>query len=142
MARVRIHRLEARAHSRVAARKLINKVTYEIQFRARVTLLVGPYTTGNLARSLTRETRETATGVRGRVGSKLGYAASVQSGARRHIILPHNPPYHLRFFWRKVGTVVYFTSVNHPGQKGKHYLTLALAEIARLNGMRYIIYER
>lgn len=142
MARVRIHRLEAHVHSREAARKLIKRVTYQIQFRARVTVLTGPYTTGKLAASITSDIVTTPNGVRGRVGSRLIYAASVQSGARRHKIYPHNPPYHLKFFWRKVGHTVWLKSVNHPGQKGKHYLTAPLAEIARINHMRYVIYER
>lgn len=142
MARVRIHHLQARVHSHQAARELIRKVTREIQFRARVTVATGPYTTGRLARSINAEVREVPNGVRGRVGSKLVYAASVQSGAKAHPIYPHMPPYLLKFYWRKVGRVVMFVAVNHPGQRGKHYLTNSLAEIARLNNMRYVIYER
>lgn len=118
------------------------RVTYQIQFRARVTVATGPYTTGRLAASITTEIENSTNGVRGKVGSRLRYAASVQSGARRHKIYPHHPPDHLKFYWHKVGRVVYLTSVNHPGQKGKHYLTHSLAEIARLNHMRYVIYER
>jgi hypothetical protein len=38
--------------------------------------------------------------------------------------------------------MVYFRSVNHPGQPGKHYLTNSLAEIARRHRMRYIVFER
>lgn len=141
MARVRVHRLSAKATSRRAAQKLVRQVVYEIQFRAKITASVGPYVTGRLAKSITTEVINVPTGVRGRVGSKLSYAASAQSGAKRHRIVPHLPPSALRFFWRKVGHVVYFSSVNHPGQKGKHYLTEPLREIARRHRMRYVIYE-
>lgn len=141
MARVRVHRLSAQATSRRAAQKLVREVVYAIQFRAKVTASVGPYTTGRLAKSITTEIVNVPTGVRGRVGSRLKYAASAQSGAKRHKIYPHNPPYALKFFWRKVGHVVILGSVNHPGQRGKHYLTEPLKEIARRHRMRYVIYE-
>lgn len=141
MARVRIHHLVAEATSREHARRLVRDVTRDIQFRARLRVSYGPYTTGRLAKSIYREVIDVPTGVRGRVGSQLGYAASVNSGAERHKIYPHRPPHLLKFYWRKVGHVVYFPSVNHPGQPGKHYLTDSLAEIARRHRIRYFITE-
>lgn len=141
MARVRIHRLSVRAKSQQEAFQLVTRVVRQIQFRAKITASVGPYVTGNLAKSIETEVRNIPGGVRGRVGSRLGYAASAQSGAEAHVIRPHRPPMALRFYWRKVGHVVYFSKVNHPGQAGKHYLTEPLKEIARLNGMRYVVHE-
>lgn len=141
MARVRIHRLSARAKSQQEAFLLVSRVVRQIQFRAKVTASLGPYATGNLAKSIFTEVTNVPTGVRGRVGSKLRYAASVQSGAEAHLILPHYPPNALKFYWRKVGHTVILPYVNHPGQKGKHYLTEPLKEIARVNGMRYVVYE-
>lgn len=142
MARVRIYQLSAQAKSLEEARLLVSRVTRQIEFRAKVMASLGPYTTGRLARSITREITNVPNGVRGRVGSDLPYAASAQDGAAPHIILPHRPPWALRFYWRKVGHTVMFKKVNHPGQPGKHYLTEPLKEIARLNGMRYVVYDR
>jgi hypothetical protein len=142
MARVRIYQLSAHAKSQEAARALVSRVTRQIEFRAKISASLGPYATGRLAHSISREVTNVPNGVRGRVGSPLRYAASAQDGAEAHIILPHRPPWALRFFWRKVGHVVMFKKVNHPGQPGKHYLTEPLKEIARLNGMRYVVYDR
>jgi|SoiMetStandDraft_2_1073263.scaffolds.fasta_scaffold00898_5 hypothetical protein len=141
MARVRIHHLQAQATSELHALRLVRTVCREIQFRAKVTASTGPYTTGRLAQSINTEVIPVPTGVRGRVGSNLKYAASVQGGAGAHKIYPHRPPSALRFYWRKVGHVVYFYSVNHPGQPGKHYLTDSLKEIARRHRMRYIVFD-
>lgn len=141
MATVRIHRLSARVTSQAEARRLVRQVCREIEFRAKVTTAVGPYTTGRLARSIFSETFDVPDGAMGRVGSWFLYAASVQSGAKRHRIVPHRPPMFLKFYWRKVGRVVYLEKVNHPGQPGKHYLTDSLKEVARRHRMRYVVHE-
>jgi hypothetical protein len=161
MARVRINRATARVVSTEAGVKLINQVLYELSFEAHARVLVGPYVSGNLARSLHRE-GPTVMGrrVTGRVGSDLPYAMSVERGAEVHAIFPKGargvyrfgrtgrPK--LRFYWREVGRVVYLPQVpgsrrkigvSHPGQPGKHYLTESLRNVARRHGMRVIIID-
>ncbi len=45
-------------------------------------------------------------------------AGWTNDGTEAHVIRPKRPGYPLRFFWPKVGTVVRFMSVNHPGNVG------------------------
>lgn len=45
----------------------------------------------------------------------------------------------LRFYWQKVGHVVYFTHVNHPGTKGSKFLTSPLLLYGLRNGFRVTI---
>lgn len=42
-------------------------------------------------------------------------------GTRPHRIPKRPLPYPLRFFWPRVGRVVYFMSVDHPGNKGDRW---------------------
>lgn len=161
MATVRMYRAIIKATTDKQAVELVTQVMYEVEFGARAKLLTGPYTTGILADSIERDGPHIAPGrVFGSVGSKLPYAASVHSGAKVHWIFPkgakglvrfgsHKRP-QLRFFWRKVGHVVYLPHVpgsearigrSHPGQPGKHYLTEPLRRSARIHGFRVIVYD-
>jgi hypothetical protein len=79
--------------------------------------------------------------VRGEVGSDLPYSAAVESGARRHLIFPRPPKTFLKFYWRKVGRVVYFDRVRHPGMRGKGYLANAARVVGRRHNLRVIIYD-
>ncbi len=45
----------------------------------------------------------------------------ITGGTKPHIIRAKNAPF-LRFFWPKVGKVVFFKSVNHPGTKANPFL--------------------
>jgi hypothetical protein len=49
----------------------------------------------------------------------------IQKGTRPHVIRAKNAPM-LRFYWPKVGRVVYFKSVNHPGTKPNRFYNRAL----------------
>lgn len=69
------------------------------------------------------------------VGSEGDGAAFLQSGAKRHKIFPRGP-YRLKFFWDKVGRVVYPASVKHPGMKKDPWLTSSLATVARMRGYK------
>jgi hypothetical protein len=121
--------------------KLIRLVVAECRITARRNVLWGPYTkTGRLAQSIYGTTRTNANSITGRVGSRLSYAASVEDGAKRHFIRPRNPDGWLVFFWDKKGRWVRTKRVNHPGQKGKHYLRDALIRTGRRRGFRVIIY--
>lgn len=47
-------------------------------------------------------------------------------GAQPHSIDPRNPGGWLKFYWPKVGEVVYLRHVDHPGTKGSKFLTSPL----------------
>lgn len=123
------------------ARRLANLVVAECRITARRNVLWGPYTrTGRLAQSIFGTVRSVPTGFIGQVGSRLSYAASVEGGARRHFIRPRDADGWLVFFWEKEGRWVKTKRVNHPGQKGKHYLRDALLRVAARRGFRVIIH--
>lgn len=148
MARVRIYHQRARRESDKAATKFVRERLREIQFQARLHVAFGPYTTGNLARSIRTDGPYIEFGrVEGSVGSSLPYAAAVENGAGlwgpRHTKYPIYPvrARHLRFFWRKVGRVVTLPDVSHPGQRGKDYLRKAAESVARRHRMLIIFRE-
>ena len=137
---------------------MLRQVMFEVLIEARAILASGPYTSGNLARSLRRiGPHTTGDQVSGEVGSDLAYAASVHGGAEVHDIFPkaYRGPYRfgrtgapkLKFFWRKAGRVIYPAQIpgskakigrSHPGQKGKFYLTDPLRNAARRNRMKVV----
>jgi hypothetical protein len=133
--RLIINDFEAFAISRRGAEKKVRAMLDDTIIAAQARLLGGPYTTGHLATRGRKEITFRPGQVEGRVTFRAPYARSVNSGARPHVILPHGD-YPLRFFWRKVGREVKLLYVNHPGQKGKHYLTHALEVAARRNNFR------
>lgn len=120
--------------------KLIRLVVAECRITARRNVLWGPYTrTGRLAQSIYGTLRTTPEGFVGRVGSRLSYAASVEGGAQRHIIRPRDADGWLVFFWEAEGRWVRTKRVNHPGQRGKHYLRNALLSVGTRRGFRVVI---
>jgi len=148
--------------------RLIRRVMLETEIGAKAILATGPYTTGNLARSIHSE-GPVARGpiVVGAVGSNLSYAKAVHSGSGLHgpkhkaySIFPKRAPHvyrfgsrkkpQLKFFWRKAGRVVYMPHIpgsigtvglSHPGQKGKFYLTEPMRESARRHRFRVFTRE-
>lgn len=119
----------------------MEQIIYELHFDAYRRTVTGPYTTGRLALSLKRiGPIVTGNRVTGRVGSNLPYAASVQSGAAPHTFGARGN-HRLRFYWRKVGRVVYPWYVKHPGQKGKRFLVDPLFDVARRHNMTVIVTE-
>lgn len=58
------------------------------------------------------------------------YAGYVRWGTRPHVIRARNAKY-LRFYWPRVGRVVFFKKVNHPGTKPNYFLERALNRVAR-----------
>jgi hypothetical protein len=65
----------------------------------------------------------------GGVSVDVPYAAAVHEGARPHVIRARRAPF-LRFYWPKVGRVVFFKSVNHPGNAPNPFLTNAGHRVA------------
>lgn len=137
-----IHHFRIRSQTTTEALKFVRGVLHEVRFTARLSLFHGPYTTGDLARSLDIDgPYADGSRVYGNVGSSLAYAASVESGARPHVIRPNAPKTRLKFYWRKVGRVVYPASVWHPGQRGKKYLHHAAQVTARRHNMLIVHYD-
>lgn len=60
-------------------------------------------------------------------------------GSQRHIIAQRPGGPVLTFYWRKVGRVVHFARVKHPGTMGSGFLTDTLIEVGGSNGMRVTI---
>jgi hypothetical protein len=88
--------------------------------------------------------------VHGKVGSRLKYALVVHRGAKRHRIRPRFKKM-LSFYWDKAPShmitrhgphrgKVMLASVNHPGMRGVHYLTVPLRYWGREMGYR--VYTR
>lgn len=81
--------------------------------------------------------RVAATVVRGKIGSKLKYAATVSLGSRPHIIRARRAKT-LKFYWNRVGRTVYPVQVRHPGRRRPNlYMQRAMKVAALLNGFRY-----
>jgi hypothetical protein len=127
---------------RKRARRVMSLVVAECRIVARRNVMWGKYTrTGRLAQSIYGTLRTTPEGFVGRVGSRLSYAASVEGGARRHYIKPRDANGWLVFFWEREGRVVKTKRVNHPGQRGKHYLRDALIRVGARRGFRVVIHD-
>jgi hypothetical protein len=58
------------------------------------------------------------------------YAGYVMYGTKPHVIRARRAPA-LRFYWPKVGRVVFFKKVNHPGTKANRFLERAMNRAAR-----------
>lgn len=148
MARVRIYHSRARRETNEEAEKFVREVLRQIAFQARLHVTFGPYTLGNLARSIHARGPFVEFGrVAGSVGSDLNYAAAVEGGSglygprrSKYPIRPRNAK-RLRFYWRKVGRVVSLPVVHHPGQRGKGYLFKAAESVARRHNMLIVIHE-
>lgn len=158
--RVRLHRAEIYVGSHQAATRLMRQLLYEVEFLAKIRTK-GPYSAGILGPSIVSEgPTNIPDGVTGRVGSRLPYAASAESGAKVHPIFPkalrgiyrfgsHRRP-QLKFFWRKVGRVVLVPHIpisasrlgrSHPGQKGKKYLESSLRDVAHRHRMHVVTFD-
>lgn len=60
------------------------------------------------------------------------YAFYVHEGTQLHPISAHRPPRFMKFYWDKVGKVVYFEKVNHPGHpQPQPFLLEALGSVVR-----------
>ena len=142
MARIVIHYVPSHREANESAMRFIRKVVREMRFIARLAVSHGPYTTGRLAQSIqSKGPFLDGLIIRAQVGSDLFYARIVNDGARPHLIFPIPPHTYMKFYWRKVGRVVYLDKVRHPGQRGKGYLEEAARTIGRRYGLRVIIYK-
>lgn len=143
---VRVNQFQCRVQSLEAGRRLITTVVREIREGATAILAFGPYTHGNLVRGLESRIQFGPYHVVGRVGisgRRYRYAASVEGGAKAHYIplTPKEKGRWLKFYWRKVGRVVYRKQVHHPGQTGKAYLRIPLLVVAPHHNMIVFTYD-
>ena len=89
-------------------------------------IATAPAKTGRLKASIKvgrkgRELGGIAVSVGSAPGTKVpGYAMATEQGAHPHRIVARRAP-KLVFFWPKVGRVVRFKAVNHPGMIGTHW---------------------
>jgi hypothetical protein len=127
--------------------RIIRLTVEECRLTAQRNASFGPYTKGRLATTIYATVRKEPNGWSASFGSRLPYAASVEGGAKRHIIRPraislghglYATGGELHFFWRKKGIWVHTRKVNHPGQKGKHFLRNALIRVAGRRGFRVV----
>ena len=159
MARVVMYRLTLRDTSRSEALRLVTEFMEEVTLAAKVIASIGPYAgmgDPSLADSIEMDgPRVEGNLVVGSVGSDLEYATVVHDGSPRHHIFPKAAPGvwrfgsrkapQLKFYWRRVGRVVYFPHIpaspntlglSHPGFPGKQYLSRPLKAIGRVKGFK------
>lgn len=156
MARVFMYKAALRATSREEALRLVGNLMDSVELGAKVIASSGSYSTGRLANSIEQDgPRVIGNMITGDVGSDLSYADTVHDGSPIHSIFPKSAKGiyrfgsrkapQLKFYWRKLGRVVYFphipASVNtlghsHPGYKGKKYLSTPLRVFGRAQGFR------
>lgn len=159
MADVRIYHARLAYQTNRMASRFINRVLNEMLAESKVIAAVGPYTRGNLARSL-RKVGPNAIGtlIEGQITTHLSYAKAVESGAKIHNIFPRGAPHvyrfgrvrrpALKFEWH--GRTVYANQIpmaistigiSHPGQKAKHYLLTPLKHAAVRHRLKIVVYE-
>lgn len=99
------------------ASQISNEVCHETVARMKKD---APVKTGKLLASIK------ATQWRGRIAFRISvnvpYANYAEYGTKPHIIRPKHCKA-LRFYWEKVGEVVYRKSVHHPGGTGQHFFS-------------------
>lgn len=81
-----------------------------------------PKKTGELAGRIHWMRKVYPTGIGFEAGSSAPYAFYPDQGTLPHRIRPRHPGGQLVFFWPKVGQVVRFNSVMHPGSIGTRFL--------------------
>lgn len=146
MTRIYIDHYEVHRIGIAEAERRVREVARSVELAAKIATSTGPYSyTKKLARSIKSGFFVARTVVHAEVGSDVSYARIVHNGAEAHIIRPrarggieglYGSGGSLRFYWRKVGRYVSFQKVNHPGQRGKFYLTRPLQVAGRRYGFK------
>lgn len=68
-------------------------------------------------------------GGRWKITASSPHAKFVHEGTRPHLIRVRPGKRTLRFFWLRVGAIVYPVSVKHPGTKANPFLTRAMHQV-------------
>lgn len=118
-ARLELDRNRVRSAAMDPAVDLVRKVTRRVESGARRKVNVS---SGRTKASIYRTVRTTPYTVTGKVGAESPWVLIEHDGAKPHIIRPRKARA-LRFYWKRVGSVVTFARVNHPGRKGSKFLT-------------------
>lgn len=123
MARVELDKEKVRLAAMGPALKLVSRACRIVQSAAKRRVRVD---TGRLKTSINTKITMRLYTINGKVGSRVKYGLVEHQGAKRHAIRPVRGRY-LKFYWKKVGKVVWLRRVDHPGTKGSFYLTIPLA---------------
>jgi hypothetical protein len=87
--------------------------------------------TGAMAAGMHYKKSTWSRGLQALVGSEVDYTLYVDQGTKPHPIHAKNAPA-LVFYWPKVGRVVAFKSVNHPGNKPYKFLEKGFERALRM----------
>jgi hypothetical protein len=104
-------------------KRVLNRAAPEAQKHVRDKAGFTHRTGTALARTTARVMR-LKSGGKIRIANAARHAKWLEHGTRAHVIRARRARY-LRFFWRKLGRVVYFKSVRHPGTRPYRFLYLA-----------------
>lgn len=88
------------------------------------------YSTGELAAGIRTNVAVVRKEVEGRVIALPEHSFYLHEGTPPHVIKARTKP-KLVFFWHKVGRVVKFDKVNHPGTRANQFLVRALVRVMR-----------
>jgi len=130
VANVRLDRAEIRAATREAAMQEISTGVRQVSNLAKVRT---PVDTGRLRASI-RYTISSSGNPSATVFTNVQYAPYVHDGTRPHVIRPRRGQA-LRF--RVGGRTVFARVVNHPGTRGRPFLTSALRDVSAARGWIY-----
>jgi hypothetical protein len=109
----------------IATDREINDVVRRQEERfLRFAFTAAPKKTGKYAASIRTRQLTVNNGAGFEVLSPSPLGKFIQGGTRPHIIRAKNARF-LRFYWPKVGRVVYFKSVNHPGTRANPFMDAA-----------------
>lgn len=92
-----------------------------------------------MANSIGTSIRETPNNIRGLCGTRVKYALAIHEGADAHIIRPRRAGGTLHFYWERVGHVVDFPYVNHPGVGKTPFLTSSMRDVCKPLGFRIVL---
>lgn len=116
-------------------RVMLPQLTRDVKAKVAAKLAPGALfkTTTRLLPALSSQMVENKDEIYGRVFIDEGkfpgvVAATLERGSKAHVIAAVNAPA-LVFFWEKLGRVVAFKSVNHPGFEGRSYMQSTLDEM-------------
>lgn len=151
MATYEIHDVQLKIQTNRMGIRFLRPLMNEVEREARVLASTGHYQTGSVWRTAPslRPLRASfyqiaphpdVRGVSGRVGNRAPHARMVHNGTRAHPIPIVGETYQ-RFKWRRVGHMVVMYYVDHPGQKGKFFLSKALASVGLTHRLRFILYN-
>lgn len=107
----------------------VSRLAKETAWRSR---MIAPKRTGRMVGNIEIKKGKWAKGIEFQVGSDVPYALYMHEGTKPHTIKPRKPGGVLVFFWPKVGHVVHFKSVNHPGTRPYKFLERGLEGAMRM----------